>query len=191
MEIPTRQEREWLTTFDVAAVYIACSSARCAVGTAQDLAQTLAARRRTLGRDAQFVRIWWIPSSTAALELAGAVALPPEATVRDAESAVRRAARRLRIPLAEHGATLARARAAIARLDCGLEVAKQRGVLSFFNGRYRFLREKAAAAGQPFQSYGTAHAQLKAELARRLAASGGGLPDLGGIVDTVLPPPTK
>jgi hypothetical protein len=187
VEIPSRQERDWLTAFGTSALFVACSStkARCAIGATQDLARALAAQRRQLGRDARLARVWW-STATAALELARAVDLPPGTTVKGAKAAVRQAARRRGIPLAEHETTLERVRTALAKLDHGLEVAKQRGVLWEFNARFKFLRQK-----QPQLDYGRAHAKLKAEIARRLAESGGGLPDLGGIVDTVLPLPTK
>jgi len=184
MELPNRFEREWLTAFGTAAIFITWStaSARCALGATQDLPRALTAQRRSLGRDTRFARIWWVSSPAVALELTRAITLAPEATVKEAETAIRKA-RQLRIPLAEHDATLERARGAIARLDRGLEVAKQRGVLQEFNWRFKFLRQK-----QPDLSYGTAHAKLKAEIAKRIAESGkNGLPDLTGIVDAVLP----
>jgi hypothetical protein len=131
------------------------------------------------------VRVWWTQSPAAALELANAVALRPGMTTRKAEIAVRHAAGRLRIPLAEHDTTLAHARAALARLDHALKLATQQGTLWAFNQRFRYLRQK-----QPSLNYSRVHAQLKNEIARRLAESGG-LPDLGGIVDAVLPLPAK
>ena len=177
--------------FQLGAVYVVWSPAntRCAIGATQDLGKALAAQRRSIGRDAQLARVWWLSSLEAALDLAAAVgtALASTTTVEEIESRIREAARRLGIPLAEHDVTLARVRSALARLDHGLELAKSRGVLSFFNSRYRFLREKAVAAGQPFQSYGMAYNRLKAEIAKRLAERDGRLPDLSGIVDVILP----
>jgi hypothetical protein len=188
MQLLSRRERDWLTAFGVGALFIACSptSTRCAVGASQDLADALAAQRRTLGRDARFTGIWWISSTAAALELATAVT--PGATVEETEAAVREAARRLGIPLAEHEPTLARARAAIAKLDRGLALAKATGTLSFFNARYRVLRQQAVAAGRPFQSYGDAYTRLKAQIGKRVAEAGGsGKLTLEGVVDLVLP----
>src|SRR5262249_34006574 len=102
------------------------------------------------------------------------------------ERRIRESAPRLGIPLAEHGPTLERARAALAKLERGLKLAQQRGVLQQFNWRFKFLRQK-----QPRLSYGDAHNRLKSEIARRIAEGGGGLPDLSGIIDAVLPLPTK
>jgi hypothetical protein len=176
--------------FQLGAVYVVWSpaSARCAVGTGQDLGKALTAQRRTIGRDAELRRVWWVSSPTAALELVRTTDPAPgsSATVEAIERRIREAARRRRIPLAEHAATLARARTALARLDRGLELAQQRGVLQQFNWRFKFLRQK-----QPSLDYGRARTALKAEIARRLAEGGGGLPDLGGIVDAVLPLPTE
>jgi hypothetical protein len=189
LELPTNQQRYWLGAFGAAAVFIvnALAGSPCAVGATQDLAKTLAAQRRSLGQNLQLVRVWWTSSSATALELATAVALAPGATVEETEAAVRESARRLGIPLAEHEPTLARARAAIAKLDRGLALAKATGTLSFFNSRYKFCRRKAQAEGRPFLSYGTAHSRLKSEIARRIAEAGSGTLTLKGIVDAVLP----
>src|SRR5262249_12631202 len=184
--------RDWLTAFGAAAVYAIWSPAntRCAIGATQDLAKALAAQRRLIGRDAQLACVWWISSLEAALELAKAAGPTPGGEVVEVvevlERRIREAARRRRIPLAEHDHTLARARSALARLDRGLELAKSRGVLQELNWRFKFLRQK-----QPQLSYGAVHAELKAEIARRLAEGNGALPDLTGIVDAVLPLPAK
>src|SRR5262249_6962377 len=172
-----------------AAVYVAHSpaSARCAVGATQDLAQAVTAHRRTLGRNAQFARIWWISNPATALELATAVVLTPRATIKETEVAVRESARRFGIPLTEHEPTLPRALSAIAKLDGGLALAKATGTLSFFNSRYKFCSRKAQAEGWPFLSYSTAHSRLKSEIARRIAEAGSGTLTLEAIVDAVLP----
>jgi hypothetical protein len=156
------------------------------VGATQDLGKALVTKRRSLGRDARLARVWWASSPAVALDLVGSIKLAPGATAEETEAQVRESAHRLSVTLAEHGPTLERARAALARLDHALKLAQSRGVLQQFNWRFKFLRQK-----QPQLYYGRARAKLKTEIARRLAASGGGLPDLGGIVDTVLPPPTK
>src|SRR5262249_5828464 len=54
-------------------------------------------------------------------------------------------------------------------------LATRQGTLWEFNARFQFLRQK-----QPGLNYGRIHGKLKAEIARRLAESGG-LPDLAGI----------
>src|SRR5262249_40617441 len=184
VETPHRSEQGWLSAFGVAAIFVVWSpaSTRCPVGATQDLAKALAAQRRSIGRDAQLARVWWVSSLEAALELARAAGPVPgsNTTIEAIERRIREAARQRRIPLAEHAPTLERARTALARLDRGLALAKQRGVLQQFNWRFKFLRQK-----QPRLDYGRAYAALKAE--RRLAASAGALPDLAGIVDAVLP----
>src|SRR5262249_34685547 len=129
--------------------------------------------------------VCWVPNLAAALKLTEAVgsALASSAASPKAlERMVRKTARCHRIPLAEHEATLERARATLARLEHGLKLAQSRGVLQEFNWRFKFLRQE-----QPQLSYGVAFAALKSEIARRLAAGDGALPDLTGIVDTVLP----
>src|SRR5262249_26783170 len=74
MELPNRSERDWLTAFGVAAIFIAWSPAntRCAIGATQNLGKALAAQRRSIGRDAQLASVWWVSSLEAALELARA-----------------------------------------------------------------------------------------------------------------------
>jgi hypothetical protein len=182
VETPSRQEREWLTAFGVAAVYVVEAPAGTQLSATQDLTKALTVHRRTLGRDVQLARIWWTSNLATALELVTAVTPAAGATIEEVDLAVREAARQRQITLAEHGTTLERARAALARLDRGLELAKRRGILWEFNARFRFLRQK-----QPQLSYGAMHAKLKTEIARRLAENAGALPDLAGIVDVVLP----
>src|SRR5262249_25393774 len=145
-------------------------------------------QRRTLGPDTELARVWWLSSLEAALELARTAGPAPgsNTTIEAIERRIREVARRRRIPLAEHAPTLERARTALARLEHGLALAKQRGVLQQFNWRFKFLRQK-----QPRLDYGRAYAALKAEIARRLAEGNGALPDLTGIVDAVLPLPAK
>jgi len=140
VDIPSRQEQGWLTAFGVAAIYIAWSpaSTRCAIGATQDLAKALATQRGMLGRDTELHRVWWIPSLEAALELAGtAGGLAPDTNtaVEVVEHRIREVARRCRIPLAEHGPTLERARTALTRFEHRLKLAQQRGVLQEFNAR--------------------------------------------------------
>jgi hypothetical protein len=131
-------------------------------------------------------RVWWVSSLAAALELAKAVGAAPSA-VEEAERLIRAAAQERGIALAEHEPTLARAKAALARLDHGLAVAEQRGILAASNSRFKFLRLK-----DPKLDYGKAHSRLKFEIARRIAeTSDGGLPDLRGLVNAILPMPTK
>jgi hypothetical protein len=172
------------------AIYIVSTPAGTnKLGATQDLGKALAAQRRSIGRDAELRCVWWVSNLEAALELAKAAGPAPGSVevVEVVGRRIREAARRRRIPLAEHGPTLERARTALARLDRGLALAKATGTLSFFNSRYKFCRRKAQAEGRPFLSYGTAHSRLKSEIARRIAEAGSGTLTLEGIVDAVLP----
>jgi len=181
LELPSNQVRSWLATFGTAAVAVVSAPSGICVAATQDLARTLRSRR-----GAEVARVWWVSSLAAALELAKAVGAAPS-TVEEAERLIRAAAQERGIALAEHEPTLARAKAALARLDHGLAVAEQRGILAASNSRFKFLRLK-----DPKLDYGKAHSRLKFEIARRIAeTSDGGLPDLRGLVNAILPMPTK
>jgi hypothetical protein len=65
-------------------------------------------------------------------------------TIAEAARAVLAAADRLGAVLSEHGAMIARAKAALAKLNARLSAAQQTGTLSFFNSEYR--RRRACGA---------------------------------------------
>src|SRR5262249_21716836 len=114
LELPTNQQRDWLAAFGAAAVFVGSAPTRspAELGATQDLKNAVAAERRLIGRDAQLARVWWVSSLEAALELARAAGPVPgsNTTIEAIERRIREAARRRRIPLAEHAPTLERAR---------------------------------------------------------------------------------
>jgi hypothetical protein len=180
LEIPAEAESTWLAAFGAAAVavFIHTDSTATTVAT-QDLARSLRSQRKG-DPGAKLASVHWVASLTEALRIANVVG--GAGSIVEANELIRHAARELRIALIDHDQVLSRARNAVARLERGLAVAKERGVLMEFNWRFKFLRRQ-----NPKLSYGTAHNRLKAEIARRIAEAGANLPDLGGIVDAVLP----
>ena len=86
------------------------------------------------------------------------------------------AAAQLGIPLTEHDEAVARARAAVARINATLAAAHDRGDLQFFNSEFRRRRAAARAAGERFMSYAEAMQSAAAGAGRcgRGADLGGG-----------------
>jgi hypothetical protein len=180
LELPTKPQAEWLRSFGAAAVAVFTTANGTAVAATQDLARSLRGRRKSYA-DSELAAAWWAGSLTDALRIADNVDAPdaPE----EAEKAIRHTACQLGIALTHNTMALARAKTALARLDAGLKLATQRGILFEFNQRFKYLRRK-----NPKLNYGAAHHRLKFEVARRIAEAGAGtLPDLHGIVEVILP----
>jgi hypothetical protein len=94
---------------------------------------------------------WWCERSRAGriIKLATAERIPVEA-----------AAQRLGVRLAPHDHVVARAGAAVERIDSGITQAQERGDLQFFNRTYRMQRLTAQAAGRRFLTYKQARQRL-------------------------------
>ncbi len=75
------------------------------------------------------------------------------------------AAQQLGIALTEHEEAVARARAAVIRINAMLNEAHARGDLKFFNAEFHRRRVAARAVGVRFMSYGAAMQRLRKELA--------------------------
>ena len=95
---------------------------------------------------------------------------------RDAHRVARRAAHMkttdilaaaadLDIAVTPHARAMARAQAAVGRIDARLAEAQANGDLRFFNSEFKRRRLEAAAAGQHFVSYSDATRRLLRELA--------------------------
>jgi hypothetical protein len=166
--------------FSAAAVTVFTTADGTTAVASQDLMRSLRGQRKSYP-DAELVGAYWTSSLADALRIASAVSAPT--TIEDAEKRIRTTAAELGIALTAHAMALARAKAALAKLDKALAVAKQTGTLQEFNWRFAFLRCK-----NPRLNYGMAHNKLKLEIARRIAeTSTGAMPDLCGLVDAVLP----
>jgi hypothetical protein len=119
---------------------------------------------------------WWVASRREAEQVLVAIGERHLATVDEATRELLAAAARLDVVLSEHTVVLARAKAAMAKLDAKLSAAKSTGALVFFNTEYRGRRLAAHAAGKRFMSYGQAHRRLRKALAG--AAATGSMPEL-------------
>jgi hypothetical protein len=158
-----RGERNYLAQFGVTAIYITCS---CMLGVGHDLARVGSGCRRLVGS----------PSRREAEQVLVAIGERHPATVDEATRELLAAAGRLDVVLSEHTVVLARARAAVAKLDRRLAMAKETGTLAFFNAEYRRRRIAARASGKGFMSYGAAHRRLRKAIAG--AAATGSMPEL-------------
>jgi hypothetical protein len=100
---------------------------------------------------------------------------------RDASSVIRvarkrgdhipAAARALGVTLTDHATVLARAKAAVAKIEAGMAWAQRTGVLHEFNQEYRRRRLEAQRRGERFMSYGQAMARLRCAITK--VAAGG------------------
>ena len=80
-------------------------------------------------------------------------------------------ARSTGVEIVRHAVVLARAEAAIAKINSGMQRAQRAGVLSQFNTEYKRRRLEAAEQGRSFMSYRGAQARLRRVVAR-IAATG-------------------
>jgi hypothetical protein len=76
------------------------------------------------------------------------------------------AASALLVVLTDHATVLARAKAAVAKIEAGMARAQRDGALSEFNRQYRQRRLEAAADGRRFMTYAQARARLRQVLGR-------------------------
>jgi hypothetical protein len=125
---------------------------------------------------------WWIAAADAA-RVAGSArqCAGADPDVATATAAVLRSAASLRATLTPDDVAIARAGAAMARLDEYLASLKGTGTLKEFNRRYKRGREAARAQGQGFMGYSTAMARLKLALVPMLASGKPGV----GVFDEV------
>jgi hypothetical protein len=101
-------------------------------------------------------RAWWIDA-----DHAGTVLL----LARRAGSDIEAAARKAGVELADHATVLARAEAAVAKINTRLDQAQRTGVLSEFNAEFRRRRLAAFEKGKGFMSYREARSRLQRVLA--------------------------
>jgi hypothetical protein len=85
------------------------------------------------------------------------------------------AARQLAVSVTPHAVVLARASAAVERIERGIDAAQEQGLLKQFNREYKRRRLLAKARGQGFMGYQRARAKLRTALASA-AAKGADVP---------------
>lgn len=103
--------------------------------------------------------VWWVHSATAALSI-------KQQAEREETADVVGVAAGLRIPITSNAAAIARAEAAIARMNVLVEAAQQRGLMKMLNGRYREERMRARGEGRGFPPYATIHKRFVQSLLR-------------------------
>ena len=81
------------------------------------------------------------------------------------------ASRAVGAALTDHATVLARAKAAVARIEAGMAWAQRSGVLHEFNQEYRRRRLEAQARGERFMGYARATVRLRRALTK-VAATG-------------------
>jgi len=91
------------------------------------------------------------------------------------------AARKLGVAVADHATVLARAEAAVRRINNGVEWARRTGVLAELNAEYKRRRLLAEQRGETFMRYG----EMQAKLGRVLAAQVAGSSTTGTLVSQV------
>ena len=87
--------------------------------------------------------------------------------IREAHSGdIPAAAGALGVALTDHATVLARAKAALAKIDAGMAWAQRTGVLHEFNREYRRRRLEAQGRGERFMGYAQAKARLRRAITR-------------------------
>jgi hypothetical protein len=146
----TRDVADYLRSFDLAVVFITPAGR---IGTA-----------RGLSPPGRISAAWWTQGRAAAESVLVAIGEHHPGTLEGATRAVLQAAARL-------GVVLARARAAIGKLDGKLAAAQQLGDLRFFNRAYKRYRLDCLRRGGRPMPYGTAVAKLRKALAGAAAGA--------------------
>jgi hypothetical protein len=155
-----------LRSFDLAVVFITPAGR---IGTARGLSPA-----------SRISAAWWTQGRAAAESVLVAIGEHHPGTLECATRAVLQAAARLGVVLGEHETVVARARAAIGKLDGKLAAAQQLGDLRFFNRAYKRYRLDCLRRGGRPMPYGTAVAKLRKALAG--AAAGAPITSLLGQV---------
>ena len=107
----------------------------------------------------RLARVWWVHNAASALAI-------KDQCLAENSSDIAGIARQLRIPLVPNDTAIANAEAAICRMDALLAAAKQHGLLTMLNTRYRIERTRARQAGKSFPPYGTVHRRFRSALLR-------------------------
>ena len=103
--------------------------------------------------------VWWVHNAAAAISI-------KEACEAEEHADVVSVAAGLRIPLTSNAVAIAKAEAAIARMNVLVEAAQQRGLMKMLNGRYREERMRARREGRAFPPYATIHKRFVQSLLR-------------------------
>lgn len=172
IEYPSKAERAYLTSLEIAAVYVGTYAGEhmAGVDTSRDLGRS-AALQQEVWPTFQIVAAWWVPDRQIAEAIVKAVVKPlrfvePDPGVSDAAHAIaliEDEARKRGVKLIEHATVLKRVKAGAARIKAAVNAANKAGELKWFNGAYREYR-----AGGGGLTYAAARGRLYRALARRI-----------------------
>ena len=132
----------------------------CSISTCSKITGTVAAR-------------WWTDKRIAARMTREARRLAGDRPGAEATAALTRSATVLKASLTPDDIAIARASAAVVRLDSMVEAMRRDGTLREFNARYKAGRAAALAQGRGFMGYCVAMARLKRALIPRLIGKSG------------------
>jgi hypothetical protein len=178
--LPRAAEREYLTLYGLAAVYVAAlASGPTMVGTSRDLLQSLISIRRRF-RTAVIVGAYWTKDETEAKLIAAevnrSIAHGEEGLlVANAKTAARRVedvAAQMNLQLVPHGTILYRVREAVTFIEQKIAEAQLNGDLREFNRQFRKWRLEALKQGRTM-SYREARARLRRALYKQILADSG------------------
>jgi hypothetical protein len=150
IEIPSAQARAYLRSFGACVIAVTPRGLR----TARDIGKI----RGTV------LAAYWTSSAAQALAVVQACR---KAHSNDVEAG----ARQLQIVLTPHGTAVARAEAAVAKIDALLARAQADGVMRTFNKTYAQMRRQARAEGRGFMAYRIAHMRLQRALFYKAAGA--------------------
>ena len=154
-----RAVRDYLAAHRVACVFVT-AGAKLGTGTPGELTR--------LG---PVMALWWCANRAVAKQIVVAIGEEHPATVEQAIAEIKAAAARLNVALSDHSVVLARAQAAVSRLDGKLASAQSVGYLKFFNRAYQQYRLACRQRGKGAMPYGAAMAKLRQLLAQAAAGS--------------------
>lgn len=171
IEYPRKAERVYLTSLEIAAVYVGTYVAEhmAIVGTSRDLGRS-AALQQEVWPTFQIVAAWWVRDRQTAEAIVKTVEplrfVDPGPRVSDADHAIaliEDEARKQQVKLTDHATALERVKASAAQVKSAVDALNKAGDLKWFNDAYR---EHRALGGR--LTYAAARTRLYRALAKRL-----------------------
>ena len=171
--LPRGAEREYLTAYGVAAIYVAkLPTGEAMFGTSRDLLQSLQAiRRRHTG--AAIVAAYWAKNLVEAQRVCQEAMRGSEGvrmTALTVQARIELAGDRLNLALTDHETIMTRVRMAVEYVEGKIAEAEAAGELRWFNRAFREWRLKANAQGRTM-SYAEARARLRRAIYRQILFS--------------------
>jgi len=171
--LPRGAEREYLTAYGVAAIYVAkLPTGEAMLGTSRDLLQSLQAiRRRRTG--AAIVAAYWAKDLVEAQRICQEAMRDSEGVLMNARTVrarIETAGDRINVALTDHDLIMPRVRMAVEYVEGKIAEAQAAGELRWFNRAFREWRLEANAQGRTM-SYAEARARLRRAIYRQILFS--------------------